>query len=211
MRPILLAPALLALGIVGGLTLVSGGLANMTSAEQVAQQYANAIIANDINTVGRLGGMSTGKGSPLEQLWGKAYEPIADALAQSKAYNPKDYKIQVKTLSKTATTAKIQMNVFAKDIDAIMDRVQLLMGYQLTADGRVIPPENDEFLMSFSEALKKVESEKEVPFFHYRVPLQFYQERGQWFVKYDKNASALISLLRLTNLSREHEVYLVKP
>ncbi|WP_174367288.1 hypothetical protein [Deinococcus sp. JMULE3] len=174
----------------------------------MAQQYAQAIIANDINTIGRLGGMDSSRGSPLETLWGKMNAAAAAALAQSHAYDPENYQFQVETLEQTATAATVQLDIRVKDIFALVDQAMLLMGYSYSADGRLLPPEHDRMLLS--EAMKRVEADHKVPPLHYRVGLHLDQRQGRWLIRYDRDSSSLISLLRLTTLSEGHERYLVR-
>lgn len=208
MRLAALVPGTLALGLFGALALYSGGRIGMNQPAQVAQQYAQAIIANDINTVGRLNGMDPSRGTPLETFWGKMNVAAAAAIAQSHAYDPKDYQLQARTLSQTATAASIQLDIRVKDIDAVVDQAMLLMGYRYSADGRLLPPEHDQMLLS--EAMKRVEAGHKVPPLHYRVGLHLDQRQGQWLIRYDRDSSSLISLLRLTTLSEGHERYLVR-
>ncbi|WP_189068145.1 hypothetical protein [Deinococcus radiotolerans] len=176
---------------------------------QVAQQYAQALIANDINTIGRLGGMDSSRGSPLETFWGKMNAAAAAALAQSHAYDPENYQFQVETLEQTATAATVQLDIRVKDIDAVVDQAMLLMGYSYSADGRLLPPEHDQMLLS--EAMQRVEADHPIPQLQYRVGLHLDQRQGQWLIRYDRDSSSLISLLRLTTLSEAHERYLVRP
>lgn len=210
MRLAALVPGTLALGLFGALALYSGGRIGMNQPAQVAQQYAQAIIANDINTVGRLNGMDPSRGTPLETFWGKMNVAAAAAIAQSHAYDPKDYQLQARTLSQTATAASIQLDIRVKDIDAVVDQAMLLMGYSYSADGRLLPPANDQSLIPFSEAMKRAEADHKVPPLHYRVGLHLDQRQGRWLIRYDRDSSSLISLLRLTTLSEAHERYLVR-
>lgn len=210
MRLGVLLPCALVLGLCGALAFYSSERTGMNQPAQVAQQYAQAIIANDINTIGRLGGMDSSRGSPLETFWGKMNAAAAAALAQSHAYDPENYQFQVETLEQTAKAATVQLDIRVKDIDAVVDQAMLLMGYSYSADGRLLPPANDQSLIPFSEAMKRAEADHKVPPLHYRVGLHLDQRQGRWLIRYDRDSSSLIALLRLTTLSEGHERYLVR-
>lgn len=208
-RRVPLLPAVLVLGLCGALALYSSGRARLNQPAQVARQYAQAIIANDINTIGRLGGMDPSRGTPLETFWGKANAAAAAALAQSHAYDPANYQFQARTLEQTDSAATVQLDIRVKDIDTVVDQAMQVVGYHYSADGRLLPPEHNR--MPFSEAMKRVEADHKVPPLHYRVGLHLDQRQGRWVIRYDRDSSSLISLLRQTTLSEGHERYLMRP